>query len=442
MRISTVFLHIGAMKTGTSFLQALLRSNDAALAADGVWFPKPWRAQVTAVCDAMGVKAGQSGVAATPGAWERLAEKIRVHEGHRAVISMEFLSAFGTPDSAARVIESLHPADVHVIVTVRDATAVLPAQWQEITQNGRMASWRDYCGALLSGGDAGSGRYRAAMRALDIPSMLNVWAPLVPAERLHLITCPPSSAPRDQLWRRFASVVGIDPAPYTLPNRGSNPSIGYASATLMRRLNGRLRDLSSMEYDPVVKRVLCKRVLAAREREPPVAMTAEVVEFARGLNARIRTAVESSGGRVVGDLAELDASAKPTVADMREPPADEILRAAYDGLVGLRAWADQIRERLGRVEVPMTPIQTPSQWRERERPIPAAVDNLEAMVREGVALHNLQLPAADDNAAGDEKQRLESSDLDASATDNGAGTPPAVDDDLDRSVGLSHTGEA
>ena len=62
---ATVVLHVGAMKTGTTFIQAVMRTNRAALAERGVLWPgHSWADQVRAVND---VKSRRVGVPSSDG---------------------------------------------------------------------------------------------------------------------------------------------------------------------------------------------------------------------------------------------------------------------------------------------------------------------------------------------------------------------------------------
>ena len=137
-----VFLHIGAMKTGTSYLQQLLVENKQALAADGVLFPgrTGWGDQVRGVRDVLHLVADDEMRVQMKGAWPRLKDEISSHDGRAALLSMEFMS-FARPPRAAALVKSLAPSKVHVVLTVRDAARVLPAQWQESTQNRGTSSW-------------------------------------------------------------------------------------------------------------------------------------------------------------------------------------------------------------------------------------------------------------------------------------------------------------
>ena len=55
-----------------------------------------------------------------------------------------------------------------------------------------------------------------------------------------MIAPPPSEAPRDELWSRFCSVLGVDPAVAGSSERFSNASMGVVEAETLRRVNEQL----------------------------------------------------------------------------------------------------------------------------------------------------------------------------------------------------------
>src|SRR5215217_83771 len=62
---------------------------------------------------------------AAPEAWERILADVAAWPG-TAVISHEFFGA-ATAEQASRAIDSLRPADVHLVVTARDALSAFTA---------------------------------------------------------------------------------------------------------------------------------------------------------------------------------------------------------------------------------------------------------------------------------------------------------------------------
>lgn len=142
--VDRVFLHVGMMKTGTTYLQSRLKEHRSQLAADGVVVPP---AQLQAVRDRSG-RRGTLNRPSVDGAWARLVKSLRTTNGHCGVVSMEFLSA-ASARTATGIVSELAPAEVHVVVTARDLSRVIAAQWQESIQNRAVWSWEDYSGAVV-----------------------------------------------------------------------------------------------------------------------------------------------------------------------------------------------------------------------------------------------------------------------------------------------------
>lgn len=140
----TVFLHVGLMKTGTTYLQSRLKEHRAELLRDGVVVPS---SQLHAVRDRFG-RRGTLHKRDVDGAWEKLLTTLRTTPATVGVVSMEFLST-ASAKTARDIVRELAPADVHVVVTVRDLARVLAAQWQESIQNRAAWTWSEYSGAAV-----------------------------------------------------------------------------------------------------------------------------------------------------------------------------------------------------------------------------------------------------------------------------------------------------
>ena len=83
------------------------------------------------------------------GKWRKLVDEMLAYDGTASVFSMEFLS-YASPDEAKRITKSLSKAEVHVVLTVRDATGAIPAQWQTFSRNGGVVSWPDFARGAVS----------------------------------------------------------------------------------------------------------------------------------------------------------------------------------------------------------------------------------------------------------------------------------------------------
>jgi hypothetical protein len=114
-----VVLHIGAMKTGTTFIQSVLARHPVQLAAAGVEFRADFRRQLHAV---------RRGLRGEPAAdlrlWRQLMAEAR--KDRTSIVSMAFLS-FARPEEVAAFLKPLRECDVHRR-TVVDTLAPLRAE--------------------------------------------------------------------------------------------------------------------------------------------------------------------------------------------------------------------------------------------------------------------------------------------------------------------------
>ncbi|HEU4512069.1 MAG TPA: hypothetical protein VFR87_03090 [Nocardioidaceae bacterium] len=396
-----VLLHIGAMKTGTTYLQQVMIRNKDVLASHGLLFPgESWSDQVRAAHDLVGHHRERGVRQRAAGAWDAVTAEMLAWDGAASVLSVEFLS-FAGPRVAQRAVESLAGAEVHVVLTVRDTAEVLPGLWQTHCANGGTASWPGFARSARFGAGIGplsqplGQGARLFRRALDVPRMLDVWAPVVPAQRLHVVTVPRPGAPRELLWERFASVLGVDPAVATRPAAGHNPSLGYASADLMRRLNSELGRLPRHRYNPTLKHYLAERVLAERRTvEARAELDAASAEFTARWNRRVRTALEASTAHLVGDLEDLPVTEPETPAGpIVEPTQADLLDAAEAAAEGLDRLVRRRARRLERRGEDVSDVAVPadggrrSRWETSGGPVTAAVDDLAELTRAAVTLH-------------------------------------------------------
>jgi hypothetical protein len=332
-----VFIHVGLPKTGTSYLQAVLSANKQRLTTGGkMLFPgRRWQDQVAAARDILAsTRSGRP-----EGAWAAICEELAGWSDD-AVISMEWLCAVET-EQARRMVEELHPAEVEIIVTVRDFARMIPAAWQEWVQNRGVDTWPQFLDAVTSENPRGTAAGNSFWRKHDLGRVLTVWRDVVPAERIHVVTVPPSGSTPGELWRRFATVLGLEPALYDTTGRGANESLGIESAELMRRLNEvwRLRNLDDELYDGPVKHGLAKRGLSMRRhKEHGLRMPSRLDGWVSERTKEMEAVIVTTGVKLMGTLDDLQPASRPSSArDTVEPTSEELLDVALDGLVALAA---------------------------------------------------------------------------------------------------------
>lgn len=304
-RRMTVFLHVGAPKTGTTYLQQVLWRNRSALKRDGLLYPAQRSADnFHAALDLRGVNFNGYENPEVPGAWERVRARVRDWHGPTAVISHELL-AWTSEEQARQAVESLQPADVHVVYTARDLVRQVPAVWQETVKNRRLVGFPRYLQSLRAPeepGPWGKG-FWAAQDAVDV---LRRWSAAVSPERIHVVTVPPSGGPPGRLWERFAGLLGLDPARYDTDVPRSNISLGRAEAEVLRRVNRMLGDdIDWPMYESLFKRELAETILARRSGAQKVMLPPEWHPWAMEQSERIVKGLREGGYDVVGDLEEL-----------------------------------------------------------------------------------------------------------------------------------------
>ena len=293
-----VVLHVGTMKSGTTFLQNVVSNNRDVLREQGVSFVgRKWRHQITAAQDVIEHGGEKQEPLRPDGPWARIFREMEEWPG-TALFSVEFLGA-RKPAKIAQIAAAFGDTPLTVVITARDLARQIPSMWQESIQNGGRETWDDYLRAVReeAPGDP-FWRHQAVAR------WAKRWSAGVGADSVVLITAPPKGAPSNLLWERYAGVVGIDPASCSL-EVPANPSLGLASSLVLRELNEALAQdpLSRNHYHQRVKRVLAKNGLAQHRRDEPALGLDEPWVYTR--SEQEIAALREVGCRVVGDLTEL-----------------------------------------------------------------------------------------------------------------------------------------
>jgi hypothetical protein len=323
------------MKSGTSYIQRNLGANREVLAAQGFLFPGDgWRQQVLGVLDVLGQTRDGDVVPGSPGAWQRLVDEIAEFPG-TAVISMEFLGPTPVAD-IERVVASLAPAQVEVVMTVRDLGRNIPAMWQEGLKNGTSWGWTEYL-RDIEHPDAEEPSYaKKFWRHMNFPFIARKWVRIVGKDHFTLITVPHPGADPRLLWERFCSVVGLDPEPFDTSGK-SNASLGAPSALVLRALNESLPQRFPLaKYQKVVKHSLAKKGMTDRAAvEQPIGFQDQWVTER---SAKHIEKLAKMDIRVVGDLQELQPVPQAGI-DPAEVPVEDQLEAAVAALRYLvRMW--------------------------------------------------------------------------------------------------------
>jgi hypothetical protein len=330
-----VFLHVGLHKTGTTYLQNLLRANRVELRAQGVeYLADPDSSQRSATRDLKGTSGRGFDDPRVPGAWDRLVAGIAERDAPSVLISDEGLGG-AKARQIHRAVASFDDREVHVVVTVRDIARVLVSQWQEQVKNDHTWAWSEYVAAVRDPAAADAAAARGFWSRQDACAILAAWEREVPASHVHVVTVPVPGTPPYELLRRFSTVVGFDPT--LLPNvpRWTNESVGAAGTEVIRRMNLRLGGrLNEPAYSRAVKGKLA-RALAARDEVGRLILPAEHLDWAREHSDQVVDTLRDRGYRVAGDLEDLRAVDGSSGRAPDEYTPDELLEASLDGLAAM-----------------------------------------------------------------------------------------------------------
>jgi hypothetical protein len=351
-----VYLHVGAPKTGTTYLQDRLALNKASLARHDVHYPLALHAsQFRPALDLLEMPWGglQENV---DGEWDGLINRVRRQQG-KVIVSHEILAA-AKPTQVRRAMAGLEGAEVHLVYSARDLARQIPAEWQEGIKHQRKQGFAGFLRRVQT-----SRRTKPNMwfwRVQSLPDVLTRWSKGLPPERVHLVTVPQAGAPREELWHRYCRAFDIDPAWAPEQSDRENVSIGAAESTLIRRLNRRLKQagLPSEEYRRLIRELVVHQTLAQRQDMSKVTLPPAAFPWADEVAEEWIQWVVGSGIDVIGDVEDLRPVPPPAGqvwADPDRPRRPQMVDAALDAMVALAVEAaqrpdpnEQLTARLGR----------------------------------------------------------------------------------------------
>ncbi len=352
-----VFLHIGTMKSATSYLQELFDLNVEYLTGAGILWPSE-ELRYQGIRERLGRPARETDHRP---AWPMLAKLVRQHPGD-VIISNELLAALGSRE-ITRVVTAMPGEEVHVVVTARDLSRVMPSHWQTTLKNGGTDSWADFAAAICTDAppDPSAERMHGWFwRRHDVPQIIERWRRVVPAERISLVTVPVSGGDPSALAQRFGSVVGVRLTGLTEPAGLTNASLGAHSAELLRRLNLQRPDMGRAEQLHGLRKALGGALAATgAELEPRFALSQAQQEWVRARGQTMIAELESDGVRVEGALSDLVPPESPPsgVVDPAASTDAELLHAAERGLAGMVTTVADLRLELNEVSAEAERLQ-------------------------------------------------------------------------------------
>jgi hypothetical protein len=331
-----VYLHVGAPKTGTTYLQERLALNRVELGRHGIHYPLGLHAsQFNAALDLIDVSWGGIRDDAR-GEWDALMGRVRRQQG-TVIITNEILAA-AKPSQVKRAMADLEGSDVHLVYSARDLARQIPAEWQEGVKHRQRQAFSRFLTRVQT-----APRSKPSMwfwRVQGLPDVLSRWSRGLPPEKVHLVTVPQPGAPRNLLWERYCGLFGIEPGWAPDEEVRENVSIGIAETAVLRKLNRRLsdEDVDAEDYRSLVRELMVHRTLADRADMTRVTLPPVAYPWAAEVAEEWIDWVEGSGIDVVGDVDELRPVPPPDGQEWHNPDRprrSDVIDAALDALAAM-----------------------------------------------------------------------------------------------------------
>lgn len=320
-----VYLHIGAPKSGTTFLQTMVWENKPLLREAGVLLPGSTRR--THIAMATWARTDYPSPAQHR-VWTQLRDEIAGWPG-TALVSCEWFTMV-SDRLIARLVEGLQPAEVHVVFTARSPARTLPAAWQERLKLGDSVDLSDMLESLEA---ADNERWNWA--TLDPSRILPRWAKHIPQDRIHLVTLPPSGTASSVLWTRFAQACDIPVTELTQSKAFANESLTAEAARLMQLIGPQLlEEIGSEGYDKYrwIRNYLSHTLLARQDGHKIRLLPEELAALEEHTDRAIAT-LEAGGFDVVGDLTDLRDTPDQSGAVRPSEVSDQTLLALTSAVI-------------------------------------------------------------------------------------------------------------
>lgn len=315
-----VFLHVATPKSGTTYLQSVLWQNAETLRNAGLLLPGTFQTHYTAAKGVTQRRRMREVDIDIGTAWGRLAKQTNRWPGDALICHELFAPASAEQAEAAK--SALDTPETHLVLTARALHKQLPASWQEGLKGGGMLPFDKYVDHVRS--NRGKGQWFWSVQ--DLGDVALRWGEGLPADRVHIVTVPPNSVDPTLLWRRYASVYGIDPAACNVDVPKRNVSLGCVEAELLRRVHSRqdprFRKGPERSYVPWTRKLLAVKILGQRH-SAPFGLPAGARDWVSERTAAMVREVNDRGYHVVGDLADLDWQPPPPEARLVSSVTDE-----------------------------------------------------------------------------------------------------------------------
>lgn len=242
--------HVGTMKSGTTFLQSMLRKNHSRLLEQGWVYPGASLNHQHAVYDlapnsvpwSVPLELKKNGKLA-----KGLEKQVSLHSKSNVILSAEVLSCLDK-DGIAKVVKTFGKPD-KVIFTVRSLSKVIPSAWQQYIKGGGKLSLEKFVNQMRKQRTSLQGIWKTYAYG----HMINNWSQVAPVTTIVV----PSKDKKSNLADLFCESIGLrsESLDCRIEKSNSNLSLGYELSEILRSLNLNHK-LSANDRNYLLKQVI------------------------------------------------------------------------------------------------------------------------------------------------------------------------------------------
>ncbi|MCX2925448.1 hypothetical protein [Streptomyces sp. NEAU-W12] len=297
---------MGPHTTGTTTaVRGALFAAKEGRARHGADFPAHSRHPAEAVLAACARPATTGDTAPTGRHWQRLLDRVRATGERTSVISSEFLADAEGGTAPARIVERPGGDRLHVLVTLRSLTRVVPPQRQQCVRNGLRTEYEQWLEHVFRRPPYGS---PSSWRRHRQDRLVERWAGATGPDRVTVVVV--DDRDRDALVRAFEALLGLPAGVLRPVPETANRSPTLAETEMLRNLDKEFRgnDLPEELYSRLVRHGAVARMKNACSPTPQdvkIRTPQWALEAAAGSGAGAAARIGGMGVRVLGDLETL-----------------------------------------------------------------------------------------------------------------------------------------
>lgn len=333
-----IVLHIGTMKSGTTYLQHGLLSQLSQLAENGWLYPMqfaPARGAINherAIYGLVGnhIPWVDSATAQRMAPqWQKLITEISTTNSN-VLLSAEAVAVM-MEDGIEKLLSALPVRDIEVVLTARDLARVLPSSWQQSVRNGRPYGYEEYFDRIKRAKElpinesVGSNFWRS----YQLSDVVLRWQKFIPLANISIVTVP-TKLSSDSLWARFVNAVNLplETSEPIFDDKKAHTSITWPEAEVLTQLNQKWAKQGKPKkaQDQLRRRIVQEGFQHRANRGQAIALTAPWLSLAQQWAAQDVEQLLQIGVRIQGNINELLTAAE--LAPAQPCTAAEIAEAS------------------------------------------------------------------------------------------------------------------